>query len=85
MRIVFVWLAAITMMFVVTVGWYISQPVVMGVAYALKASISHPSAQSILTLVEYASFWWGPITDMFILLWAFINSQKSEYESYVYD
>jgi len=85
MRILFVWLSASVMIFTVTVGWYVSQPAVLGVAYAIKTSITNPTGQSIATLVEYASFWWGPLIDLFILLWAYVSSQRTEYESYAYE
>lgn len=83
MRILVVWLNAFAIMFMVTIGWWISQPVVLGVSSGLKSQMSG-AGLSVAYAVEYASYVWGPILDVFILLWAFMNSQKRDVESEVY-
>jgi hypothetical protein len=84
MRIVFVWLSAFTLLFMITMGWWVSQPVVIGVSQALRGQMTNPNGLLIATMVEYVSYVWGPLFDVFILLWAVLNSQRRDVESEVY-
>lgn len=84
MRIVFVWLSAFTLLFMITLGWWVSQPVVIGVSQGLRVQITNPNGLNIATMVEYVSYVWGPLFDVFILLWAILNSQRRDVESEVY-
>ena len=86
MRILQVWATAITLIFVVTLGWYVSQPAIIGVARTIATAIPGSPAQgnSIIRAVEYASFAFGPIMILFILLWAVVSSSKKDVESEIY-
>jgi hypothetical protein len=84
MRIVFVWLSAFTLLFMITLGWWVSQPVVIGVSQGLRTQITNPNGLLVATGVEYVSYVWGPLFDVFILLWAVLNSQRRDVESEVY-
>lgn len=85
MRIVMVWIVATTLIFMVSVGWYISLPVVVGVARAINSTVGNNSnARNIVTAVEYAGYIWGPLLIVFLLLWATINSQRRDVESEIY-
>lgn len=85
MRILIVWLAAISMIFMVSLGWWTTLPVVIGMSRALNSSYyGNANARSIATGVEYLSYAWGPIFILFILLWAVISSSKRDIESEVY-
>lgn len=84
MRIVYVWLSAFTLLFMISVGWWVSLPVVIGVSQGLRPQITSPNGLLIATAIEYVSYIWGPLFDVFILLWAVLNSQRRDVESEVY-
>jgi hypothetical protein len=85
MRIVYVWLSAFTLLFMISVGWWVSLPIVIGVSMSLKPQITDPAGLNIATAVEYVGYVWGPLFDIFILLWAILNSQRKDVESEVYE
>lgn len=69
-------------MFIITVGWYICNGVVMSiVAQALGDATG--DALSLVTLIEYVAAWWGPLFDIIVLLWAIINSQETDPLAYL--
>lgn len=85
MRILLVWVTAIALIFMVSLGWYVSLPAVIGISRALNNTYyDNPNGRNVATAVEYASFAWGPVINLFILLWAVISSQKRDVESEVY-
>ena len=84
MRIVLVWAVAITLIFTISLGWYISQPVVVGIARGLNSTYTTQNQRNISTTIEYVSYLWGPLFIIFILLWAVINSQREDVESQYY-
>jgi len=84
MRIVYVWLSAFTLLFMISVGWWVSLPVVIGVSQGLRPQITDPNGLNIATAVEYVDYIWGPLFDGFIILWALLNSQRKDVESEVY-
>lgn len=86
MRILFVWVVAIALIFMVSVGWYSTLPSVLGVSRALNASYyEDANARNIATAVEYASYAWGPVFILFIILWALVSSSKWDVESQRYE
>ena len=86
MRILFVWVIAFALIFMVSIGWYSTLPVVIGVSRALNASYyEDANARNIATAVEYAGFAWGGLFIIFILLWAIISSSKRDVESQLYE
>jgi len=84
MRIVMVWIVTIILIFTISLGWYVSQPIVIGVSRGLKSSITDANGKLVATAVEYVSYAWGPILNIFVLLWAVISSQKRDVESEIY-
>lgn len=84
MRILLVWVVAITLMFAVSLGWYVSQPIVLGISRQLSTSMN-AQGQTVTRGIEYASYAWGPILNLFIFLWAIISSSKHDVYSEIYD
>jgi Ni,Fe-hydrogenase I cytochrome b subunit len=84
MRILYVWLTALSLMTFVSIGWYVSMPIVYGVANALRPSITMGSGPAIVGFVIIANISWGPIFDVVLLLWALISSQQKDVESEIY-
>lgn len=85
MRIVFVLIIGSILLFSVTVGWYISQPVVIGFSRGINSTVyDSAGARNALTAIEYVSFAWGPVMDLFILLWMILNASKRDVESQIY-
>lgn len=86
MRILFVWVVAIALIFMVSVGWLTTMPVVIGVSRSLNSTYyGDANARNIATAVEYATYVWGPVFILFILLWAIISSSKRDVESQYYE
>ena len=79
-----VWIVTIILIFTVSLGWYASQPIVLGVSRGLESSITTDQGRLVATGVEYVSYAWGPLLILFILLWAIISSQRRDIESEVY-
>jgi len=75
MRVLMVWFTAIVSIFIITLGWYIGNGVVVMIAYQAMGDLTG-KAFSLLTLIEYVAAWWGPILDIIVLLWAIWNSQE---------
>lgn len=83
MRIVYVWLFAFTLLFMISVGWWVSLPIIAAVSNGLKSPMTDPTGLNIATAIEYVSYVWGPLFDFFIILWALMNSQRRDVESEV--
>ena len=75
MRVLYVWITAITLITIITIGWYIGNAVVATMAGQLGTDLTG-SALSTLQLLQYVAAWWGPILDVLVLLWAFLNSKE---------
>lgn len=85
MKIVYVLVIGSILLFVTTIGWYISQPIVLGMTRAVNATVySDPNARNIVTGVEYASFAWGPVFSIFIILWMVLSAIRRDAESVMY-
>lgn len=84
MRIVRVLVLGTILLFTVSLGWYISQPVVIGIARALNSSITEPRGRLAVTAIEYGSFAWGPILIIFIIIWMISSAAKRDVESELY-
>lgn len=84
LRIVQVWIVAIILIFTISLGWYVSQPIVLGVSRSLESSIAPGQGRLVATGVEYVSYAWGPLLIIFILLWAIVSSSKKDIESEIY-
>ena len=84
MRIVMVWIVAVTIIFTISLSWWVSLPVIMGVSYGLNSSITAPQGRNIAKGVEYVAYAWGPVLVLFILLWAVVSSQRKDIDSSIY-
>ncbi len=83
MRILFVWLTCISLCGMVTLGWYLSQVIILSIAHGLFSSPTG-NTLALLTLIEYVNAWWGPIFCIVIVVWAIVSSQARDVESEVY-
>lgn len=77
MRILFVWITAITLIFSITVGWYISQDLVVNLAHNMLSGVTGEAA-NLVDLIEFMNIIWGPLFDILVLLWAFASSNVNE-------
>jgi hypothetical protein len=83
MRILFIWLTVISLCGFVTLGWYLSQIIVLSIVHQLFANATGETAV-LLSLLEYVVAWWGVIFDIVIILWGIIASQAQDTESVIY-
>jgi len=79
-----VWIVAIIIIFTVSLGWWVSLPIVLGVAQGLDSSITDERGKSISMGVQFVAYAWGPISIMFIVLWAVMSSQRRDIDSSIY-
>lgn len=85
MRMIIVWFVALTLMFTVTVGYYFTLPIAFALSSTIETQVSMlPAALQVLRIVEYVVILWGPIWDLFILLWALMESHRIDVTSQVY-
>lgn len=85
MRMIVVWSVALTLLFTVSVGWLICLPICFALSSSIEAQVSTlPSALGAFRIIEYVVILWGPIWDIFILLWAFMESHRIDVTSQVY-
>jgi hypothetical protein len=83
MRVLWVWFTAITSIFIITLGWYIGNDVIIAIASQACGGFTG-QAFSLVTLLEYVAAWWGPILDLIVVFWAIINSQEIDPNSVLY-
>ena len=84
-RLIIVWCVALTLMFTVSVGYYITLPVAFALSAEIETQVSTiPAALQALRIVEYVVILWGPIWNFFILLWAYMESHRTDVVSQVY-
>lgn len=85
MRILRVIIIGSILLFISTLGWYISQPVVIGLARGINSTVyANANARNAVSAVEYASFAWGPLMTLFVLLWMIYSAAKRDVESQIY-
>jgi len=85
MRILRVIVIGSILLFISTLGWYISQPVVIGIARQVNATVySNVNARNTVTAIEYASVAWGPVMTLFVLLWMIYSASQRDVESQIY-
>ena len=83
MRMLFVIITGLTLLFIITTAWYVSQPVIVSIAGAFFSSLSG-DAQSVMGLVQFCSIIWGPIFDILIIVWMIASAQMRDVESDLY-
>lgn len=85
MRILMVWITALILCSVITIGWYISNTVVNQIASGNMALIGESGRPySLLKLIEYLNIAWGPAFDFLVILWAIASSAARDVTSEVY-
>ncbi|NLT52918.1 MAG: hypothetical protein GXX85_18590 [Ignavibacteria bacterium] len=85
MRILTVWVTALVLLCVITVGWYISNTVFNQIASGNMEIIGTSGKSfSLLKLLEYVNIAWGPVLDFLVVLWAVANSDAEGAASVVY-
>ena len=85
LRMIVVWSVAFTLLFTVSVGWLISLPICFALSSSIEDQVNTlPGALSAFRIIEYVVILWGPIWDIFILLWAFMESHRIDVTSQVY-
>lgn len=85
MRMLFVILTGIILLFTITMGWYISQTLVTSIATAFAAQITGTSeGSSLLSLLEFCNIVWGPVFDFLVVLWMVASAQARDVESEIY-
>jgi hypothetical protein len=85
MQILYVWVTALLLCSIITVGWYISNTVVNTVASGNMDMIgTSGKPYSLLKLLEYVNIAWGPIFDFLVILWAIVSSAARDVTSDIY-
>lgn len=80
-----VWIIAVILLFSISLSWYVTLPVLIGFSRALNSSYyANANARNIGLAVEYASYAWGGLFDIFVLLWALVSSSRRDVESEYY-
>lgn len=78
-----VWLTAVALIFSITVGWYISQDLVLSIAHSTLGDVTGRAAQTV-SLIEFLNIIWGPLFDILVILWAIVSSQANDPQSVMY-
>lgn len=79
----FVIITGLTLLFIITVSWYISQVIVTGICSALFSTLSGDAA-GVMGLAQFASIIWGPILDILVIVWMIAAAQMRDVESEIY-
>jgi len=72
------------LIFMVSMSWYVTLPMCIGVARAINSTVTMAEGRLTINTVEYVCYIWGPLFIVFILFWAILNSQRRDVESEVY-
>jgi len=83
LRIVIVWSVTLLLLLTVSLGWYITLPVAFALSSSIEGLVSGAGLTA-LRIVQYVTILWGPIWDLFILLWAFMESHRVDFQGQVY-
>ncbi len=83
MRIIIVVAVAIVTMIPVSIAWYTLLPIAYSIGSQIE-SIASGQALTTLYIAEYVALLWGPLWDIFIILWAVVESQRVDYQGITY-
>lgn len=84
MRIVVVWSFAVILWFTVTLAYLITLPIAFSFGSAIETQVAGSPALTPFRIIEFVVIVWGPIWDIFILLWAIMESQRQDVGSMRY-
>ena len=80
---VFVIVTGLSLMLMITVGWYVTLVMVTSILSAVFTTLSG-DAQNVATLANYGAIIWGPLFDFLIVLWMIASAQARDVESEIY-
>lgn len=83
MRLTVVWIVALTLLAVTSVGWYTSNMIfnTIAVSNLLGLAVDGP-ASNIVKLLGYVNIAWGPIFCLLVLFWAVTYPSERDIYSY---
>ena len=85
LRMLFVVLTGIALIFVIGTCWYLSQTLVTQIASAFLGEISASSeGESMLQLVQWCNIVWGPAFIVLVIVWMVASAQARDVESEIY-
>lgn len=85
MRMIFVIITGIGLIFTIGVCWYLSQTLVTQIAYTFSGQITATEeGTSTLQLLEYANIVWGPLLIILVIVWMIASAQAKDIESEIY-
>ncbi len=92
MRIVYVWVTAITLLAVIIGSWYFWQPIIYMISDVSNSTFAGIESDTALQtrmsqttiILQLANNVGHPILAILVLVWAWISSQKQDWESSVY-
>ena len=85
MRMVFVLITGIGLIFTIGVCWYLSQTIVLQITSTTADIIGmSEEGNATLALVEYANILWGPLLIILIIVWMIASAQARDIESEIY-
>lgn len=85
MRIVFVIIVGLTLLFVITVSWYVGNAIVSGMLLAFYELLTATEAsENVTNIVAFLNIVWGPILDIMVILWMIASAQQIDVESALY-
>lgn len=85
MRIVFVIITGLTLLFIITLGWYVSNIIGSSILVAVWEFLTMTEAgENITSLATFANIIWGPLLDIMVILWMIAAAQQRDVESAMY-
>ena len=74
---------AILTMIPVSIAWYALLPVAYSISSAVEDQVAGAGLTT-LRIAEYVVLLWGPLWDLFIVLWAVLESHRTDYQGITY-
>jgi hypothetical protein len=82
MNVIRVWITGLSMMAMISIGWYATLPTVLSVSRAVGViAAADANVVSHINLVEIVEYIWGPVFVFVILLWMIIYGHKQDVQS----
>jgi hypothetical protein len=82
MNVIKVWIFGMSVMAAISLGWYISLPIVLNVSRAAGLiAAADANVVSHINLVEIVEYIWGPAFVAVILIWMIVYGHKVDVQS----
>ena len=81
MRIVLTWVFGVFIMATITMGWYITLPILLSVSRFTASMVTDANVVAHINFVEIIGYVWGPIFDLGILLYLILFATKRDVQS----